>query len=290
MSLESFPQPSQESEKSPEKKSPENLMKAIKFFIDRTINSLDIQGKEHLKEIPKDKKVIIAPSHSTDFDLPLAYYALGDEFKLRFTHESTLNKFTVDPLMAGAMHVYGKDNFLPIDYKKDTEGSHKKGSFNPDDYVAMKQAAEEGDTLLIAAHNNSHDGKMARNAGYADVYFAQLVDGVIIPTAVDIESKDPAVTLSNKVKSLFKKTKAKVIIGEPISFPKIPGVENFADLVRKSKESRLDSEEQEEFHRIRIALREQSEEVMCRLAEMLPVEKRGVWNERIQPSQESKAG
>jgi 1-acyl-sn-glycerol-3-phosphate acyltransferase len=283
-SFESFPQPSQEL-----KKSPENLMKAIKFFMDRTISSLEVKGKEHLKEIPKDKKVIIAPSHSTDFDLPLAYYALGDDFKLRFTHESTLNKFSVDPLMAGAMRVYGKDNFLPIDYKKDTEGIHKKGSFNPDDYVAMKQAAEEGDTLLIAAHNNSHDGKMARNAGYADVYFAQLVDGVIIPTAVDIESKDPAVTLSNKVKSLFKKTKAKVTIGEPISFPKIPGVENFADLVRKSKESRLDAEEQEEFHRIRIALREQSEEVMCRLAEMLPEEKRGVWNKKIQPIQESKA-
>lgn len=265
-----------------QKKSPERIMKTLKFLVERVLNKFEVQGKEHLAEIPPDKKVILATSHATDFDIPLAYHALCNDLKIRFTWESILERFSVDPLMAAAFRAGGKENFLPIDYEKKKEGQKtNRGKFNPDDYIPMQEAAEAGDAILLAAHSPSHEGTLTEHEGYADVYLAQLVDGVIVPVAIDINSKEPAVTLGTKIKNLFTKSDAKVMIGNPLSFPKIPGVEHFGDLIRKSKIERLTPEERAEVHRIRVALREQSEQVMLRIAEMMPEEKRGIWEERL---------
>lgn len=270
------------------KKSPEKIMSMLKFLVDHTLNKFEVKGKEHLQEIPEGKKIIVAASHATDYDMPYAYYALGNDLKLRFTRSSQLEKFIVDPLTAGVIRYAGEENFLPVTYRKGSEESGRnEGQFNPDDYIKMMEATEEGDALLVAAHRPSNKGELSEYAGYADVYLAQMTDGVVVPVAINIESKTPAVTIGAKIKSIFQKSDATASIGEPLSFPKIPGIEQFGDLIRKHKSERLTPEEQADFHRIHMALKEQSHDVMKHIAEMMPEEKRGAWQERFSENKEA---
>jgi len=74
-------------------KSPEKIMKGLELFM-KQFESVEVEGQEHVKEIPPEKKVVVAVSHAGDFDMPLAYYALGNDMKIRFTDESVLHKIT----------------------------------------------------------------------------------------------------------------------------------------------------------------------------------------------------
>lgn len=262
-------------------KSPEKIMKGIELFM-KQFEKVEVSGQEHVKEIPPERKVVVAVSHAGDFDVPLAYHALGNDMKIRFTDESVLHKITGgDPITYTLIKLGGEENFFPIDYKKkDKSGPKRRGSFNPENFIPMKEAMDEGDAVLVAAHNPSWNKKMEEQGGYADVYLAQIADAVILPVAVDVETKEEAVTIPQKLKAVFTgRPKAKVTIGEPMELPKIEGIEKMAILMEKNKDGILTKDEISEFHRLKEELREQSGEVMNKIAQMMPEEKRSGWGE-----------
>lgn len=262
-------------------KSPEKIMKGLELFM-KQFESVEVSGQEHVKEIPPEKKVVIAVSHAGDFDMPLAYYALGNDMKIRFTDESVLHRITGgDPITYTLIKLGGEENFFPIDYKKkDKNGPKRRGSFNPENFVPMKEAMDEGDAVLVAAHNPSWNKKMEEQGGYADVYLAQLAEAMVLPVAVDVETKEEAVTIPQKLKAVFTgRPKARVTIGEPIELPKIMGIERMAILMEKNKGGILTKDEIAEFHRLKEELREQSGVVMDHIAQMMPEEKRSGWGE-----------
>ena len=94
------------------------LMLTLETAIRLQVKDIEVIGIETLEKIPTGSKIIIATTHLTDLDVPLATYALGNKLNLIITNQSTQHKLTEDPLENISMHIAGKSNFLPIDYKK----------------------------------------------------------------------------------------------------------------------------------------------------------------------------
>lgn len=53
------------------------LLMAIGADVKLATGKIQTHGEEHLKEIPPDKKVIIATTHISDLDVPIATLKLG---------------------------------------------------------------------------------------------------------------------------------------------------------------------------------------------------------------------
>ena len=62
---------------------------AIAADVKLASGEIQTHGEEHLKEIPPDKKVIIATTHISDLDVPIATLKLGKYFDIAITNQST---------------------------------------------------------------------------------------------------------------------------------------------------------------------------------------------------------
>ncbi len=268
------------------KSSPERLIKALKVFAEMGVKNIEVRGKENLDKIPPGKKVIVVTSHISDIDLPLAAYAVGDRLDIAITTDSFQHHLTENPISNIGFRVAGQDNFLPIEFDKKT----RQGRFRPEDFEAMEAALDGGKAIVIAGHAPSVEKDPEKVAWHLPekgtigaAYLAEMADAVLVPVSVNIKSEKPTGMgadsigrgISNMIQTLKGKPDAEVIIGEPISLPQIADVEKFEALMdAKPAEGR-----REEFRRIRTELQGASDIIIGKLAEMLPVNKRGVWGE-----------
>jgi hypothetical protein len=101
-------------------KTPKRLMLSIEALLKLQISDLKVEGLENLKELPPDAKVIVATSHTTDIDMPIAIKGLGNELNLAVANESVHHHFSEEAPTNIGLRVAGKDNFIPIDYKKNS--------------------------------------------------------------------------------------------------------------------------------------------------------------------------
>jgi hypothetical protein len=172
----------------------------------------------------------------------------------------------------------GKDNFIPIDYKK-IPGGKQASSFNPDNFDPMKEALEEGKAVVVAAHNPTQEWNLPKG-GYGVSYLSDIAgDNVmILPVAVDLESEESVGMFENQLKTLLNKPTAHVRIGEPMTLEKVPGIEDFSSIMHKRRRHEtLTPEDRERFSKLSDTIREQSDTVMKKIAEYVPEEKRGVY-------------
>ncbi len=118
----------QEFEQPREIKRPNKLVELSQKWIERAGFNLSVQGVEHIREIPSEKRVIIASSHLSDHDTPITVAALGDYYpNLKVVDESTHYHLNQNPVMFGARKIAGEENFLKVDM--DGGDSQRRGLF-----------------------------------------------------------------------------------------------------------------------------------------------------------------
>lgn len=280
-----LPTPAKQNERAEENTSRGKTSSRLLFTLDKLkktmINKTEVIGRENLAEIPKDKKVVIATTHITDADVWLSALELGNDFDINITnqsvHHKAFGKNSELPTNIG-MRMAGKENFLPIDYNKTEDGRKNPGIFNPENFVAMEKALENGKAVLIAAHKPSHSQELEKG-GYGVVYLAELSNAIILPVAVDVESEGVDDMYKHPTRTILKRSNAKITIGKPFSPEKIEGIELFSKILEKRKNGeKISKEELIAFSKIKKELEKKSDELMKCLASMVPEKKRGQYS------------
>jgi hypothetical protein len=271
-----------DSERLPEKRrTPSRLVRSAELHTLPFIDKVHVTGREHIEEIPPDRKVIVATSHITDLDMSLVIKSLGNDLDLIVSAQSTNRSLLEDTVSNIAARVAGQEHFLGIDYTQ-SKGAQRQGSkvahFNPANFVEMSEAFDRGKAVMVAAHNPTFDGRLSDKGGIGAVYLAQLSNCVILPVAVNVKSEGtfkPGKTILKNLTGLANKPDADVHIGKPVTLQKIEGVEELQPLLQKrATGARLSEEEQGNVKRILEELRGQSLELINILGEMLPEERR----------------
>ena len=250
------------------------LLMAIEADVSLATGDIQTHGEEHLKEIAPNKKVIIATTHISDLDVPIATLKLGKYFDIAITNQSIHHSFLGEPGTNIGIRIAGRENFIPIDTKK-IEGK-KHGEFNPQNFAPMREALERGKAIIIAAHNPTQKWKLSKG-GYGAAYLTAISENVtILPVVVNIESDEPLGMAETILKDVVKRPDATVYIQEPIELEKINGIEDFEKILRKRKRAeKLTKEERFRFSELKTALEKRSDQIMQALASDLPKKKRG---------------
>ncbi|HEY4496632.1 MAG TPA: hypothetical protein VI432_00580 [Candidatus Paceibacterota bacterium] len=249
-----------------------------------------VEGKENIEAIPEGKRIILATTHTSDFDIPLVAAALSRDMKLVVTHISYQNELIkslkASDVTLGSMLVAGRKNFLPIRYVRDKNQSHgRKGQINPEDVENIVSALDEGKAAIIAAHNPVFDDKLPDKPGFAAIRVAQLAgqDAAVVPVAVQIGNpSEEGRTKPGRV--IINRPEAKVIIGKPLTFddPDAKAAGDRIDSILRNKEegSVLSQEENAQMKAAREVINEtEGVKLMGALASLLPEEMRGNWKE-----------
>ncbi len=171
------------------KKTPLQLRAFGNQMINLFCKNFSVEGEENIKKAKEensDGRFIISSSHLNNLDVPAVLKAMGNDFNIQMTGESVLlenlKKYAGHNLL---IHLAGRKNFTPLDYKEGKEGKH--GSFNPDNFVELEEKIiEEGKTPWIASHPFALDGKMKRPS-IGPIYLAVKTKSSIIPTALDVD-------------------------------------------------------------------------------------------------------
>jgi 1-acyl-sn-glycerol-3-phosphate acyltransferase len=270
MRLEGFEQHQQTPEEGAHKETPARFRLAVETMLKASFSAIEVVGEENLKKLPPGAKVIIATTHISDYDVIMPIAKLGKQFKIKAVNASVQHSFLKDPLTYTAAHIAGIENTIPVDIqfaKHETAGrSYVPSPFNPENFVPMRQALDEGDAIVMAAYTPPpvKDGMLGKKAGFGAVYLAEISGAYILPVAVNIKSDDPKMgTKKSPFSAFLNRPEAEMIIGEPIP-PREHPVEA-QDLTPRT---------------MREALRDRSDALMYSLAELLPEEKRGVWDKR----------
>ena len=273
--MKGFEQPSHEERK--RKETPSRFLKGVEIHVGTSIGKIEVFGRENIDEIPPNSKVIIVVTHISDLDLPLAIKTLGHDFDIVVTAQSTNFNFLEDPIGYTATKLAGMNNFLPVDYAK-TEGG-KSAEFNPDNFIAMKEALDKGKDIVIAAHNPTKNGKLGRGS-VGPVYLAQISGATILPVSVNLKTKEVlGIDDENKIKTMLKRPDAEVHIGKPIASDQIKSDEIKRIMDKRKHGEKITPEERSQFNSAISSLREKSDVVMHELAEMLPESKQGEYRE-----------
>lgn len=256
----------------------------------RILNSLfDIRltGCENIKTIPQGKKVIIVTTHAGNYDIPLVISALGDYFgDITVVQQSANFIFWQDPKSYLGNLLIGSRYSFRVDFVN-REKNHR-GKFNPKNFRPMKESLETGKPLAIGAYfdpmRSGKTNELPKRAGNGAAYLAQITkDAIILPVAVDIKSDSSPGLLDLLAKRVMKKRiGADVIVGEPFVPDHIEEIDRIEVLLekRKSDPESITKDELQEFSNLIKKLKEQSGIIMQHLAELLPPQKRGVWNKK----------
>lgn len=267
------------------KETPARFRLVVEAWVKANFSNIEVRGEENLKDLPPNAKVIFATTHISDLDVVIPIAKLGKQFRMRAVNASVQHDFREDARTNIFLRVIGEDNTMPVDMKwGDHPETGKKEyytkKFNPDNFVPMKEALEEGDAIVMAAYTPVpiKDGKIPDQEGHGAVYLAEISDAIIVPIAINIQSEDPHMGINRTpTHSLKGRPAAEMIIGKPIALDKIEGVERFNDLIQNPGEGEVRKEITEERKRIEEGLRTQSDIVMQSLADLLPEERRGKW-------------
>jgi hypothetical protein len=151
------------------------------------------------------------------------------------------------------------------------EGGRPVPAFNPGDFWRIKEEVfEKKKTLLIAGHNPTFDGVLPEKPGWGAAIVAQLVEGVqIVPVGVVVDGEAPnAYRLWEGLRGRRQRS-ARMVIGRPFAVDRKLS-DNEVEMLLRQKG--LITQE------YKLRVRQSAGEIMYRLAELLPIEKRGVWN------------
>ncbi|MCX6753667.1 MAG: hypothetical protein NTV03_01260 [Candidatus Nomurabacteria bacterium] len=246
------------------------LWLANESIIKLALGEIKIEGKENIDKIPLNANIVIMSTHLTDLDIPIVIHSIARDLDIAVTNMSVHHKFfgkEGEPSTNIGMRIAGKDNFIPIDYKRDTKGPGNKSavSFNPNNFETAAESIDKGRAILIAAHKPLPEAKNSLEnvkGGYGGVYLSQLRENTyILPVTVVLDKA--AGMHGNELDTLKKKPNASVVIGEPFKPEKIPNIEQFSILTKKREGGEiLNDEEMKEFSKISHALRNQSENII----------------------------
>lgn len=276
-----FPQDAEnendESSKRERKHTSKRLALAIEANLVPLVGDVTVSGMENINELKREEKLVIATTHVSDLDVPLAIKALANHFDIAVSDDSNHHDFFKDPAGNVGIKLAGQENFIPIDYAKTDTG--KQARFNVDNFIPMVEAMENGKEVIVAAHNPSDKGQL-ESGGIGAVYLAQISNAAILPVAVDIEGEAFRAG-KNTIKVMRERPNAGVFVGKPLRLPHIEGIERYKEIMDKRKTQKLDKSEIAEFGSLTEELRKQSDIVMKALSAMIPAEKQGPYTEGI---------
>lgn len=245
---------------------------------------IETSGLENLENIPPEKYRIYVTSHLSNYDIPNAIAALSQAGikNLKLMEAGAHEDITQNPFgFFERKFLVGEENSLSISSMKG-RSQDGIGIFNPDDYEPVKKALLDGYGVVVAAYYDpeyKEKWRLPRKGGYAAAYLANIAENaVLIPIAVDIQSKEPLGAGDTGVMGIIKENRprARVIVGKPIEPAHTEHMSKLSNLVKKHGDpSKKASEETyEEFKRLSTALRSESARIMQSLSELLPEEKR----------------
>ena len=220
-------------------------------------------------EIDPTQPYIIAISHKTGLDIPIGVKALGGEFPLAISDQSTHHgpiKFK-DPTTI-SVKLLGLENFPPISYFYDDDGE-KKPIFDPTDVDPLVEAINQGKSILISAHNPSDEIPVQDihtvKPGYAAALVAHMTGAKILPVLVDREE-------DKGVLGRLGHGDAHVFVGAPYSIETDPGMSNMRTIAQERKAGQVPTaKEVAEFKRLADVLRKTGRQVLDSVADLEPV-------------------
>ncbi|HYU65066.1 MAG TPA: hypothetical protein VEK36_02265 [Candidatus Paceibacterota bacterium] len=198
------------------KRASRQFMAMVRLMVGLGIRDIKITGIEHLQKIGSSGGIVIATTHMTDLDMPLSAFVLGRYFDLVAVNMSLHHSFRSNPLINILLHLSGKRNFLPVDYK---EGKPAKGIFNLANYIPMMDALHNGKAVMISAHRPMSEPHLPERGGIGVVYLAGIANAPILPVAVRLQTPDLSLGYTNTIwKTILHRPSAHLIIGSPLSF------------------------------------------------------------------------
>ncbi|MBI3341618.1 hypothetical protein HY024_00685 [Candidatus Curtissbacteria bacterium] len=265
MAEESAPEMTEQYQSKPQKeayKQPRRLRILQRLYRAAYLGETHVNGRDNLDKLKPGVPVIFATTHITKEDVPATAAVVGEKFDTALVvlsgHKSSHDS-------AGTylgMKFGGDENFLPVDSFVNRDGQWQLKPFNPDNFVPMIDALEHGRSIVIAAHNPVEDKDnttLPDKAGYGAVYLAQKTGAQIVPVAVELIGEKPVKQFLGPVKAIFNKPGAHITFGEPYTPEPVELSETETSLSAIRK------------------LQGQATNLMGRLAQMLPPEKRGKW-------------
>lgn len=249
-----------------------------------------VEGLNHLNELKPGQHAVFATTHLADIDVHAVIQALAPYRKVDVASLETNQK---DPKQAIFERMVGRNRFHDVKNTFDTEKDKPYTSVDPENYKIMKSAMDRGSDIVIAAHRpvrRIEKAELPKHIGIGAVYLAQLSESPIVPTALDVASDKRVGMASNLAFSLkethiLEKPDSKLKIGSPIQFEQIPhaDLEAFGMMFSSISRSEL-RKDPEKLERARATfekIKQQSETLMKKIAELLPPEKQGPYRQDL---------
>lgn len=262
---------------SPIKPSPFRFRTSFEVLSKMGLGKVNVEGLENIDKLPKNRPIVVVPTHITDLDALVAMGELVKYLKLSLTHLSTSQK--ADPVTHGFRKLLGESNFIPIDYVP-AEGERKWSSFfNLANFTPMLDALKKNKAILIVGHNPTYNHVLPDKGNMGSIFLAQKAHAVILPVAINIHVKKEDIGKANAASFVplltkYPRATADLTIGSPLELPPL-NVDLWQQIIQER--SARSPEEKDKFTAISKGLREQSDILMQHLAAMLPPDKRGRW-------------
>lgn len=217
-------------------------------------SEINVVGRQNLENLPKGRPIIFATTHLSNTDLTIAASELAKKYNIKIATASTHDSLAQSPSGYISKIIGGSKSFISIGTEK--IGGKEKGIFRPKDYDPMVEHLKDGPILMAAYYNSDRkyvdnvlqkDVILPERGGVGAIWLAQKSNAVIVPTTIDVNNRT-----------------ATIHFGEFLDMKKIEEIDEFKNDLGISRE-------------IIRELRTQSDLLMSSLAEMLPPEKRGKW-------------
>lgn len=234
---------------------------------------------EGLEKIPP-QPCVIATTHLSDIDVQEVALAVADQRRVGVASQET--NLTFAPFVPFVKAI-GKENFFPVtnSYSK----GHAGYSLRMEDLDKMEEGIKQDRrTMIVAAHNPTHNWALAEHPGMAAVILAHKANVPLVPAALDIDSKTPvaqSTDMVTRVKNFatLNRPGAKITFGDPVNLAEISEEKLRAAVGLYSPDQRrnMTPEQINEAQETLTILQNESEAMMKSLASKLPPEKRGKW-------------
>lgn len=238
---------------------------------------------EGIKNLPSSP-CVISTTHLSDVDVAEIVMTVGDKRKVGMVcQETNLRPLFLRPFIS----LMGRNNFFTI--KNTIEKGKTIFSLEIEDLIEMKRGIiKEGRTMIVAAHNPTHDWKLPKKPGVCAVILAHMANVPIVPAVLDIDSSVPVgITENIKTKIInlikMKRPKAKIYFCKPFQVSKISGnkLRSVINLYSRDKRKKMPKEEVASANATLGIIKDEARQVMVSLASKLPVEKRGKWEGQL---------
>lgn len=188
-------------------------LKLARFLV---AGSVDVVGLENVDKLDKNEKILVASTHITDVDIPIAASVLADKLDLSVTGMSLFNSLSNGVVRRLFVAAPGKKHFTPIPYEIDKNGVQRPSIFNRESFVEILNNIDNGKKPIIAAHAPLKNNQVPTKPGIAVPYLASTSNSFILPVAVEFYNKDEKLGMADyRFHTLIAREALKVTIGEP---------------------------------------------------------------------------